>query len=158
MGRRQLRFLATSTSYAALLKPQGAHCMLISWMSSTSSYIDQANQSLAPSHVAHDCAPRALFLSRNDPPCESTIYATMYSIWSVCITKLTWRSQYLKDIVGNNQSLLLTFSLNLLLQMVFQLSMAWLLVIQLMVWFLHISLLVLLYKFLSVDPIVWAMQ
>lgn len=57
----------------------------------------------------------------------------MYSIWSVCITKLTWRSQYLKDIVGNNQSLLLTFSLNLLLLTVFQLSMAWLLVIQLMV-------------------------
>lgn len=41
--------------------------------------------------------------------------------------------QYLKDIVGNNQSLLLTFSLNLLLLTVFQLSMAWLLVIQLMV-------------------------
>lgn len=78
--------------------------MLISWMSSTSSYIDQANHSLAPSHVAHDCAPRALFLSQNEPPCESTIYATthaelnvikhtMYSMWSACITKLTWNSQ-----------------------------------------------------------------
>lgn len=45
----------------------------------------------------------------------------MYSIWSVCITKLTWSSQYLKDIVGNNQSLLLTVLLNLLLLTVFQL-------------------------------------